>query len=359
MKRIISVLLASLLIFTLIIPASALPKIVGIDILRLEFDHGEGPYDENDMNVDYSYYSPVKKGVDTKLYPLVVICPGALEGQSEGEELYENNFALWACDEFQKEFAFSDGAFILIARAQEDKSLFYNWSSDVLTEPLHLAIDDFCENHPNVDRERIYGIGWCQGAKAMINSETDYPGFMKAVVLAVPNFLITEENAKALSNSNVWFMGSKNDSLGLYNQYIKPGWANLKAFAAKDSLRYYTLYSKAKNTGLAIQHDVWDDMSYNWNYIPKSTYAKVTTDADGNTITVSSFIAELSKIGTEGYSENTFTPPDSLFRLICDGEAHEYSTFRLLFIRLYNRFISILASFFGVEASYDCDCGAH
>ena len=353
MKKAISIILAALLVVSLSIPAFAVPRSAGINILRHQFDHGEGPYDSTSgLNVDYSYYCPVEPGKSVMTYPLVVITPGALEGQNEGEELYENNFAMWACDEFQKEFFFSKGAYIMIARAQEDISLLYNWSSSALTTPLLLAIDDFCDSNPNVDRNRIYGIGWCQGAKGIINLEVKYPDVFNTLVLMVQNFELSDSDAAKLSGSNVWFMGSKYDTLGLYNQYIKPSWDKLKENWDGSSLRIFTSYSKAQNTGLAIQHDVWNDACYNWDYSPKTTYAKKTVDANGNTVTISSFIAYLSRFGAERYDD--WQNPRPPMKLICDDEHHDYNPLILRLIRAYNKVITLLAEAFNRKTEVVC-----
>ena len=356
MKKLLCALMAALLLFTMAFPAAALPRSLGVSILRLQFSHGEGPLDETEgINADYSWFSPVKGEDDETLYPLVVITPGALEGQKEGEELVENNFAMWACDEFQKEFYRAGGAFIMIARAQEDVSLLLNWSSDRMVEPLYAAITDFCENNPNVDVSRIYGIGWCQGAKAMINMEVKHPEVFSAVVLAVQNFEIDDADAAAMADSNVWMLGSKMDTLGLYNQYVLPSWNKLKESAAEGSARMFTTYSKAKDTGLALQHNVWDDMSYNWDYSPKNNYAKSTVDGEGNKLSISSFIATLSRMGM-GDIEDEEKPLVAPLKLICDCGCREYNAVELIVIRLYNRIVTTLAKLLRTTTYVDCDC---
>ena len=68
MKKILSVLLAVMLLMLTAVPAFAMPFEAGVDELKTQFVKAEGP-ETDGYTLDYRYYSPVKENDDTK-YPL-------------------------------------------------------------------------------------------------------------------------------------------------------------------------------------------------------------------------------------------------------------------------------------------------
>lgn len=290
--------MALILVFVTMFSVVAAPFDSGVALLRMKFQRDVGPK-KGGYAIDYSYYSPVAEGErNQKLYPLIIIMAGYGEGKYKGAELQENEFAMWACDEYQEKFLYSGGAYVLMARSPEENLMTWNVSS--LTDGLKAMIDDFCVKHPNVDTNRIYAMGWCLGAKGVVNLVKKYPGTLSAAVLMVQSFKLSDSEAQALNDVDVWLIGSKYDSFALYNQYIAPSWEALKKYSdTATGARYFTTYSKAVNTTYFISHNVWLDASYDWNdYSNPSSFAKTTVDSDGNDVSINSFITFLSASGT-------------------------------------------------------------
>ena len=75
MKKGISLFLCLLLLFSLVIPASAIPLSSGTDALNAQFLDGA-----NTKGHDYVYYSPLKGSNDSTKYPLLIWLHGAGEG---------------------------------------------------------------------------------------------------------------------------------------------------------------------------------------------------------------------------------------------------------------------------------------
>ena len=267
----------------------------GLDTLRAQFSRDAGPHTDG-YSIDYSYFSPVKDNNDTSKYPLVIIMAGAREGAYEGKELLANEFANWSSKEFQARFAFTGGAFILIARAPEEKLLC--WDSSKLVKPLKAALDDFIEKHPNVDTDRIYAIGWCLGAKGAINITADYPGFVDAVIIMVPPFTISDSLAKKLSKIPVWLVGCKSDSYALYNLYIEPIWKTLKNTTSIPSQIRLTSFDTAVNGTIFLNHNVWLQFSHDMAY-SGNEYSGMKT-IDGNSQEVSTSIGCIRWLSLKG-----------------------------------------------------------
>ncbi|MGN1442762.1 MAG: hypothetical protein ACI4XE_02830, partial [Acutalibacteraceae bacterium] len=141
MKRWIAFILSLVLIFSSCAGTCAsVSADSGLSALRAQFSRGKGP-SKDGYAIDYSFFSPVTDKNDKTKYPLVIIMAGAREGEYEGKELTANEYAMWSSDEYQKRFLSSGGGFILIARAPEEKVLY--WDSQTLVAPLKAAIDDF------------------------------------------------------------------------------------------------------------------------------------------------------------------------------------------------------------------------
>lgn len=270
----------------------------GLSALQKQFSRSRGPY-VNTYSIDYSYFDPSTGKNDSNKYPLVIIMAGAREGAYEGKELTANEFGYWACKQYQNEVYAAEGMYILIARAPEERLL--NWNSKILTEPLKAAIDDFANEHKNVDASRIYAIGWCLGAKGAINLAVSYPDFLKGISLMVPPFKITESEAEKMADLPVWLMGSKSDSYALFSSYIKPSWNNLAKYASNPSQKLFTSYDKAVDTTFFMSHNVWLAVSHNFDFKGLSGYSGMeTVDADGNQInTKSGFIKRFTHFGVK------------------------------------------------------------
>ncbi|MGN0468879.1 MAG: dienelactone hydrolase family protein [Acutalibacteraceae bacterium] len=351
-KRIISFAMSVILIFCSAFLCAAVNNDVsindGLTALRAQFSRDAGPKKDG-FSIDYSFFSPVKSSSDTTKYPLVIIMAGAREGTYQGKELLANEFAYWSGKEYQQRFISSGGAFILIARAPEERLLC--WDSEKLTAPLKAAIDDFTQKHPNVDTNRIYVMGWCLGAKGAINLAVKYENFAAAVVIMVPPFTVSEEEAKALSNTPTWLIGCKNDSYALYGLYIKPSWERICKYAARPEKNYFTTFDTAADTTYFFNHNVWLQVSHDMQ-LESDSYSGMKT-INGNSELISTengFIHLLSQNGVPKYFYSLINEENDKCPCMCHNKN--------VFIRLFWKVKTIINIFLRNKNEQYCACGA-
>jgi len=317
----------------------------GLDKLRAQFSRGAGPL-TNSYSIDYSFFSPVKSENDRTKYPLVIIMAGALEGQYEGKELLANEFANWASEEYQNRFVFSGGAYILIARAPEER--FVCWDAGVLIEPLKAALDDFIEKNPNVDTNRIYSIGWCLGAKGAINLTVSYPGFVDSVIIMVPPFSISDSTARQLTKTPVWLVGCKSDSYASYKRYIEPMWNELRKASNDPSKLRFTSFDSAPDGNIFLNHNVWLQFSHDMEY-KGSEYSGMKT-VDGNLNTVNTDFGCIFLLSLQGVKlPGIITEENNRCSCVC----HKQNKI----LKAMWKILSLAAMLFNIKSLNVCKCG--
>lgn len=346
MKKVICFVLTVILCFSAFsFSISSISVSQGLTALRAQFLRDEGP-EVNGYSIDYSFFSPVKTSLDTKKYPLVIFLAGATEGEYPGKELLANDFAVWTAQEYQLRFLGSGGAYILIARAPEEKLLC--WDSKKLVSPLKAAIDDFILKHPNVDTERIIPIGWCLGAKGVLNIAVEYPSFFSAAVLMVMPYEITQSQARVLKDLPVWLIGCKKDSLARYSSYILPSWEQLKNETAKGKTKLFTTFDSAPSTTFFSNHNVWLQATYDMAYSGKGYGNSLTIDANGNEQPKDlSMIMWLSAHNLK-LSKPILSPSEN-----CSCDCHSSDIIKKIFWKVK----MLIATLFSISSFEECECG--
>lgn len=268
----------------------------------------------NRWDIDYSYYSPVDYGKDkTKKYPLCIILVGALEGAYEGLEIQANEMPLWSDEKYQSRFN-NGGAYLMIPRAPEEDGIY--WDQSCLVDSLRGAIVDFCDKHENVDRSRIYLLGWCLGALGSINLASAYPELFASVVLMAPDRAMTVSEAERLREMPVWFMTAKTDTHSFYHLTTLPSWELLKAKTKNRSNIRLTTYLRAVDVYLVhnvvamSNHNVWDNVSedlhfegepYDRDKIITGSYKGMkTVDGNGTVLYDPYLISWMNKFTNDG-----------------------------------------------------------
>lgn len=221
MKRIISLILFLLMLlscFTLM--SSAVSYKEGISALQEQFE--DGTTDE----MDYVCYSPLKKGIDLKKYPLVIWLHGNSSGDYPRHQLENSNIAMWSSEEYQKRFEGTEGAYIFVPRCPT-KTLVLAW--DGKQNQLKNTIDQFvAENINHIDTNRIYIGGYSMGGKMAVIMATRYTGFFAATYLMSPVYAPSNHELDALADTPVWLMVCKNDDYISLNQLtVKNNWIYL------------------------------------------------------------------------------------------------------------------------------------
>lgn len=313
MKKILFAVIALIICAVLIlanVSFLSIPKSIDyrVDELRSLWSRGNGP-EVNGADIDYSYYSPIENGASAdKKYPLIIIMAGALEGLQEGFELVANTVALWTDSKYQSRFE-NGNAFLFIARAPEEDWTY--WDSSELTPSLKAAIDDFCDKNANVDTEKIHIIGWCLGGNGAINLATSYPNEFASSIIMCPNRAISENEAQALKNMPVWFMGSESDTYSNYKRNIIKSWNLLSEVSNRKNDIRFTSYSSAPDVTLLdtipfiLNHNLWNNLAEDM-HAEKSDYPDMKTiDGNGNTLNDPYAISWIDSFSLDDGRENS------------------------------------------------------
>ena len=339
--KIISILLSlTLLMSSVILYSSAVSINAGSAALEAQFSRDAGPTVDG-YSIDYSYYSPVKSKNDKTKYPLMIFMAGWTEGEYPGKELTSNCLSTWSSSELQARFSESKGAFILFARAPEEKGLCWNAAS--LISPLKAAIDDFTEKHPNVDKSRIYATGWCLGAQGALNLVSTYSNYFAGLLFMSAVCTISAEQAAKLSNTAVWIFHCEKDTFAPIGLYAEPSWNNIKkATNVPEKIRFTTFKTAPDCGSLLPNHNTWNMIAYDMANDDSRYSGMKTVDGTGKTIPASDGI-----INWLSSQKNTNNPD-------CSCECHNGS----FFTRLIWKIKVVIYRFFGMNDKKLCECSA-
>lgn len=285
MKKVLSVLLAVMLLCLSSFPAFAASMADGKDALCGEFIYGEGP-ETDGLSIDYRYFSPAAENDSTK-YPLVVWLHGMGDGFSEGTQATKSNIAYWVSDEFQARFT-NGGAFILAARSDETKGICWN---DGTIAPLKAAIDDFiAKNKDNIDLTRIYVGGYSMGGKMTLKMAIAYPEMFAAAFPICPAWTPSEAQFAYIADMPVWITSGKTDPLVNYSTSVTKTFSRLTETSnVPEECRLSTLSkvcyedgtktSSAHHAWYAVNHDMFSSENGDYPYMS-------TVNGLGETVTL-------------------------------------------------------------------------
>ncbi len=292
MKKLLSILLAVVLIFSISVPVFAcssnrnetyddiLPE------LQAQFVYGEGP-ETDGYSIDYRYFSPVEKGDGTK-YPLVIWLHGMGDGGEDGAQIKKSDIAFWTSDEFQARFKGSEGAFILAPRSPEDKSIFW---PDSFIRVLRATIDDFIsKNKNNIDLNRIYIGGYSMGGKMTLKMAVAYPEMFAAIFPICPAWTPTDEQTSLIADIPVWLTSGVPDPLVNYVLSVKPTWKSItRTSNVPESCRFSTLKLVKFPSGnpTSSSHHSWFSVNHDMFSADNGKYPYMSTvDGLGNKVTL-------------------------------------------------------------------------
>ena len=169
-----------------------------------EFLHGVGEYAGGYL-LDYVYYEPEGKGD----IPLVIWLHGLGHGNYPGDQLNGSEIEKWASPSYQSRFEDADGAYILCPRSPEDNDV--TWWDRGMEEALMALIEEFIEEHPNVDTDRIYIGGFSLGGYMTVEMCKAYPDYFAAAFPVCPAIMPRDDDLSALADLPVWVTTSTLD----------------------------------------------------------------------------------------------------------------------------------------------------
>lgn len=245
-----------------------------------QFLHGIGEYAGGHL-LDYVYYEPDGKGS----YPLVIWLHGLGHGNYPGDQLNGNEIENWATYEYQSRFEDAGGAYILCPRSPEDNDV--TWWSLGMEEALMALIEEFIEDHPNVDTDRIYIGGFSLGGYMTIKMCKTYPDFFAAAFPVCPAVQPGSYGLDQLVDIPIWLTTSTLDRTVPY-QMVSDFWDELMDITnVADDCRISLLGQVRNSEGKSLSNN-----HYSWYAVTsdmfttedQSYYSMKTYDGYGNRI---------------------------------------------------------------------------
>lgn len=291
MKKITALILSALLLILCLCPmtaGAAASLSQGKDALYAQWETGES------HGISYKSFSPEAEA--GKTYPLVVMLHGKYSGSSNGEQVKDTDFYKWSSSEFQSRFKDSGGAYILMPRCPGGDSS--SWSVESHHDDLKALIDEFIIRHSGtIDINRIYLGGWSKGGAGTVKMAVSYPNFFAALVIMAPHYTVNESHLKSLSNTPIWLVACKNDTMATYGTMSKAFWNTLKdtsnvpskcRFTTFEKYNYYDISSHAVQ--FAVGNDLLNQPSDCGMYTQNGKGQRVNTNESESIITwLSSF----------------------------------------------------------------------
>jgi predicted peptidase len=194
------------------------------NLIAEEFDC-TGSYTQDGIELTYASYIPSQASEKPGSNPLIIWLHGAGEGGTDPVVvLYGNKVVNLAETEIQTCFG-SRGAYVLTPQCKTmwmdyDGTGTYNISIEgsdgksYYTKALMGLISNYVDNHPEIDRNRIYLGGCSNGGYMTMNMIINYPDYFAAaypICEAYSNAWLSEERRKAIQNIPIWFTHAKTD----------------------------------------------------------------------------------------------------------------------------------------------------
>lgn len=274
-KRTVSIILAVITAFTLVIPAFAASTSTFSELTN-RFTVCKA---ENGMK--YAIFEPdIEEG---QKYPLVIFVHGLSHGWTNSS-FVKSGLTYWADEEMQAKFK-EGGAYLLMPKIPEVVVTAFQ------TDKVFNVIDEFVKTHKDtVDEKQIYIMGASAGGALTWRIITDHPGYFKKAIPMCGIKWLSRKEAKAIADTPVWMISAKTDILVWYWLFSLPNWNTLtKNSNIKDQCRH-TVFSgsvyQADGSRAFVSHRLYNTIGHNLCYISDDQPIKGCTTIDGNKSTV-------------------------------------------------------------------------
>lgn len=250
-----------------------------------EFDL-TGKFAHKDVNLTYADFTP--KSTNGKR-PLLIWLHGGGEGGTDPSiPLIANRAANYAAPDIQ---AYFDGAYVLVPQTPTfwmdsgNGNYTRGEVNDKYNESLMALIEDYVNQHPNIDKDRIY-VGGCSNGGYMtlklLLLRPDYfaAGFPSA--LAFHGRHLSDQDIERIKNIPMWFIHSADDPVTKADETVLPTYKKLMDAGAKNvHLSYFDHVVDITNQ---FGGDDYHYMGhFSWIY---SHANKCQLDYDGTPVTV-------------------------------------------------------------------------
>ena len=180
----------------------------------------------------YGYFVPQGRG---EKKPLLIWLHGAGEGGKDTTAAYAGNKVTALASKETQAFFGEGGAYVL---APQTETFWMDSGTGGIEAngktkygpALKACIDEFIENNPAIDRDRVYIGGDSNGGFMTVRMILDYPDFFAAafpVCEALPDSCISDAELAGIKNLPVWFTAAKTDTLVPPAEYAEPTYKRL------------------------------------------------------------------------------------------------------------------------------------
>lgn len=177
-----------------------------------------------DVTITYASYEPWSLKGDGVANPMIIWLHGGGEGGVDVSiTLLGNEVVSLIRPEIQSHFTTeggSNGAYVLSVQCPTmwmgtSKGFGHGEYPSLYADVLKSCIDEFVEQHPDVDRNRIYVGGCSNGGYMTMHMLIRHPRYFAAAYPTCEAYLdrnISETEIKALAEENIWFVQSYDDT---------------------------------------------------------------------------------------------------------------------------------------------------
>lgn len=210
---------------------------------------------ENDIKIPYRFLTP-KNNLVTQKYPLVITFHNSTRIGNDNENQLEPFAKIWLRDEIYEKFQC-----YVVAPQFNKRSTNYeiNGEGIQISKPsnevfaLLKLIKDLEKKYPNIDKNRIYLIGYSMGGSTAQNLMNLSPNTFAAIVsvAAVPDL----SNLNKIKEKNIWLIHGKKDD---ENPYI--GSVELYNKISSNKNLIFTTFTNLHHNNIVIPFLVTDEI---------------------------------------------------------------------------------------------------
>jgi len=210
---------------------------------------------ENEITIPYRFLTPKNNLINQK-YPLVITFHNSTRIGNDNENQLEPFAKIWLRDEIYEKFPC-----YVVAPQFKKRSTNYEIDKDGIqvSKPsdevfaLLKLIKDLKKEYPNIDKNRIYLIGYSMGGSTAQNLMNLSPNTFAAIVsvASVPDF----SNLIKIKDKNIWLIHGKNDD---ENPYI--GSVQLFDKLSSNKNLTFTTFNNLNHNNIVIPFLVTDEI---------------------------------------------------------------------------------------------------
>ena len=210
---------------------------------------------DNEIKIPYRFLTP-KNNSKNKKFPLVITFHNSTRIGNDNESQLEPFAKIWLRDEIYEKYP----CYVAVPQFNKRSTNYETNNEGVqISKPsdevfaLLKLIQDLEKEHPNIDKSRIYLIGYSMGGSTAQNLMNLQPNTFAAIVsvAAVPDL----SNLNNIKEKNIWLIHGKKDD---ENPYI--GSVELYNKLSSDKNLIFTTFTNLHHNNIVIPFLVTDEI---------------------------------------------------------------------------------------------------